>query len=187
MPLHLLVYGRRACFPRPEFNRDLVTYDVITPLAARIIFDQLYCPGKLRWELQQIELLKPVERAWESVAEYGDGRRILALKDVAYRLSATLLDPAGFDRSGDHVTAFAQRLSTADADLSLYFGLRDFPAQLMPASPRPRRGRTGRLRDLGWMPFDTGEECGAAALYFHAMAIDGVIDLTSIGPSSLAM
>ena len=187
MPLHLLVHGRRACFPRPEFNRDLVTYDVITPLAARIIFDQLYRPGKLRWELQHIEMLKPVERCWEPVAEPGGGRRILALKDVAYRLSAVLLDPAGLDCSGDHATAFAQRLSTAGGDLSLYFGLRDFAAQVMPASPRPRRGRSGRLRDLGWMPFDTGEERGAAALYFHAVAIAGVIDLPGIGPSSLAM
>ncbi|THD34698.1 MAG: hypothetical protein E7773_13590 [Sphingomonas sp.] len=139
----------------------------------------------MRWELRRIEMLKPVERAWEPASDINP--RILMLKDVAYRLSAALLDRAGRDCSQDHAAPFAQRLSSANQNLSLHLGFRDFAANVLPAPPQRYRNRVGRLRDLGWMPFDTGENEDAITLYFHAVSIDGVIDLTSLGPSSLAM
>ncbi|WP_345772659.1 CRISPR-associated protein Cas5 [Azospirillum aestuarii] len=38
----LRVSGARACFSRAEFKTERVSYDVITPSAARGIFDSVY-------------------------------------------------------------------------------------------------------------------------------------------------
>lgn len=102
----LEVKGDYACFTRPEMKVERVSYDVITPSAARGIFEAIFWKPAIRWEIKKIEVLNPIQ--WTSVRrnEVGslmsprsDGifiedkrqqRAGLFLKDVKYRLHAEL-------------------------------------------------------------------------------------------------
>lgn len=54
------VWGEFACFSRPEMKVERFSYPVITPSAARGIFDAIYCrPREFRWQVKRIEMLKP--------------------------------------------------------------------------------------------------------------------------------
>jgi CRISPR-associated protein Cas5d len=55
----LEVYGDFACFSRPEMRVERFSYPVITPSAARGIFDAIYCkPLEFRWQITRVEVLK---------------------------------------------------------------------------------------------------------------------------------
>ena len=100
----LEVSGDYACFTRPEMKVERVSYDVITPSAARAVFDAILWKPAIYWQVKKIELLAPVK--WMSVRrnEVGkvasprsDGifiederqqRAGLLLRDVKYRLYA---------------------------------------------------------------------------------------------------
>jgi CRISPR-associated protein Cas5d len=60
---HVLeVWGDFACFTRPELKVERFSYPVITPSAARGIFDAIYCkPVEFRWQITKVEILKPVQ------------------------------------------------------------------------------------------------------------------------------
>jgi CRISPR-associated protein Cas5d len=54
----LEVWGELACFTRPELKVERFSYPVITPSAARGIYDAIYCkPTEFRWQVTMIELL----------------------------------------------------------------------------------------------------------------------------------
>jgi len=56
----LQVWGDLACFTRPELKVERFSYPVMTPSAARGIFDAIYCkPNEFRWQVTRIEVLKP--------------------------------------------------------------------------------------------------------------------------------
>lgn len=106
--LCLKVWGDFACFTRPEMKVERVSYDVITPSAARAVFEAILWKPEIRWTVTKIEVLKPIK--WISVrrnevskvasADNGQGdrglyieehrqqRAGLFLRDVAYRLHA---------------------------------------------------------------------------------------------------
>ena len=104
------VSGDIACFTRPELKVERVSYDVITPSAARAIFEAiLFKKGAMRWEITRIEVLNPIK--WFSIRrnevgavantkfnpiyiEEGNNRQqrnALMLRDVKYRLYAKLV------------------------------------------------------------------------------------------------
>ncbi|MDD3586452.1 MAG: type I-C CRISPR-associated protein Cas5c [Thermoguttaceae bacterium] len=100
----LEVSGKNACFTRPEMKAERVSYDVITPSAARGIFEAILWKPAILWEIRRIEVLAPIR--WESVrrnevekvaSERSSGifveddrqqRAGLFLRDVKYRLFA---------------------------------------------------------------------------------------------------
>jgi CRISPR-associated protein Cas5d len=56
----LEVWGDFACFTRPELKVERFSYPVITPSAARGIFDAIYCkPVEFRWQVTRVEILRP--------------------------------------------------------------------------------------------------------------------------------
>lgn len=56
----LRVWGDLACFSRPEMKVERFSYPVITPSAARGVFDAVYCkPKEFHWQVTRIEVLKP--------------------------------------------------------------------------------------------------------------------------------
>lgn len=66
-PQIIEVWGDYACFARPELKVERFSYPIITPSAARGIFDAIYCkPNKdlnqaqFRWQITRIELLAPI-------------------------------------------------------------------------------------------------------------------------------
>ena len=100
----LEVWGPMACFTRPELKVERVSYDVITPSAARAIFEAIFWKPAIRWQVTKIEVLSPIK--WTSVRRNEVGalasktpifiedkrqqKNTLLLKDVRYRLWAKL-------------------------------------------------------------------------------------------------
>jgi len=107
----LEVSGPLACFTRPEMKVERVSYDVITPSAARAIFDAILWKPAISWQVKKIEVLAPIR--WISVRRNEVGaiasarrkeifiederqqRAGLLLRDVKYRLYAefTFISP----------------------------------------------------------------------------------------------
>jgi CRISPR-associated protein Cas5d len=56
----LRVWGRYACFTRPEMKVERVSYDVITPSAARGILEAIYWKPAIHWVVERIHVLKPI-------------------------------------------------------------------------------------------------------------------------------
>jgi CRISPR-associated protein Cas5d len=75
MPLgiKLHVWGDFACFTRPEMKVERVSYDVITPSAARGILEAIYWKPQIRWHVNRIHVLKPIR--WTSVRRNEVGRK----------------------------------------------------------------------------------------------------------------
>ena len=58
--IKLWVGGARACFTRPEMKAERVSYDVITPSAARGIIEAIHWKPAIRWIVDKIHVLEPI-------------------------------------------------------------------------------------------------------------------------------
>ncbi len=58
--IRLHIWGERACFTRPEMKVERVSYDVITPSAARGILEAIHWKPAIRWQIDRIYVLKPI-------------------------------------------------------------------------------------------------------------------------------
>ena len=61
----LEVSGDFACFTRPEMKVERVSYDTMTPSAARAVFEAIVWKPAIRWRVTKIEVLKPIK--WISI------------------------------------------------------------------------------------------------------------------------
>jgi len=160
--LRLKVWGENACFTRPEMKVERVSYDVITPSAARGVLEAILWKPAIQWRVIQIDVLKPIR--WESVRRnevgavmstdlvltaMGRGRGQLGmyvedqrqqraglfLRDVAYTVHAffEMTANAGTD---DNVTKFEQmfrrRAEKGQCFHRPYLGCREFAANFAP-------------------------------------------------------
>lgn len=94
MGLHnwcLEVWGDYACFTRPEMKVERVSYDVMTPSAARAIFEAILWKPAIRWNITRIEVLNPIK--WISVRRNEVGRIVPA--PTAKQMSGVLGAPMG--------------------------------------------------------------------------------------------
>lgn len=150
------ISGSRACFTRPEMKAERISYDVMTPSAARGILESVYWKPAIRWIIDGICVMNPirfdtfrrnevgikgsyslartVERTGEGIL-YIDAtkerqqRAMTYLKDVRYVVSAhfELTDEAG---SGDtpekHYNIMLRRLRNGQCFNQPYLGCREF-------------------------------------------------------------
>lgn len=58
--IRLHVWGERACFTRPEMKVERVSYDVMTPSAARGILEAIHWKPAIRWVVDRIHVLRPI-------------------------------------------------------------------------------------------------------------------------------
>jgi CRISPR-associated protein Cas5d len=56
----LKVWGENACFTRPEMKVERVSYDVMTPSAARGIIEAIHWKPAIRWVIDRIHVLAPI-------------------------------------------------------------------------------------------------------------------------------
>lgn len=101
----LEVWGAMACFTRPELKVERVSYDVITPSAARAIFEAIFWKPAIHWQVTKIEVLNPIK--WTTIRRNEVGavasknpifiedkrqqKNSLLLRDVRYRIWAKLV------------------------------------------------------------------------------------------------
>lgn len=57
----LRVWGDYACFTRPEMKVERVSYDVMTPSAARGILEAIHWKPSIRWVIDAIHVLQPIK------------------------------------------------------------------------------------------------------------------------------
>ena len=74
--IRLQVWGERACFTRPEMKVERVSYDVITPSAARGILEAIHWKPAIRWHIDHIHVLKPIR--FESLRRNEVGGKLAA-------------------------------------------------------------------------------------------------------------
>ncbi len=60
MPIQVEVWGDYACFTRPEMKTERVSYDVMTPSAARGLLESIYWHPGLRWVIECIHVCSPI-------------------------------------------------------------------------------------------------------------------------------
>ena len=72
--IKLWVGGARACFTRPEMKAERVSYDVITPSAARGMLEAIHWKPAIRWVVDTIHVLKPIR--FESIRRNEVGSKI---------------------------------------------------------------------------------------------------------------
>jgi len=58
--IRLHVWGERACFTRPEMKVERVSYEVMTPSAARGILEAIHWKPAICWVIDRIHVLKPI-------------------------------------------------------------------------------------------------------------------------------
>ncbi len=59
--VRLRVWGERACFTRPEMKVERVSYDVMTPSAARGILEAIHWKPAISWIVDRIHVLAPIK------------------------------------------------------------------------------------------------------------------------------
>ncbi|MBD1549417.1 type I-C CRISPR-associated protein Cas5c [Roseibium aggregatum] len=58
--IRLKVWGNHGCFTRPEMKVERVSYDVMTPSAARGILEAIHWKPAIRWVIDAIHVLEPI-------------------------------------------------------------------------------------------------------------------------------
>lgn len=74
--IKLKIWGERACFTRPEMKVERVSYDVITPSAARGILEAIHWKPAIRWHIDRIVVLNPIR--FESIRRNEVGGKLAA-------------------------------------------------------------------------------------------------------------
>ena len=173
-PFRLRVWGQNACFTRPEMKVERVSYDVMTPSAARGVLEAILWKPAIRWIVERIDVLKPIR--WESVRRNEVGttmsprspclfiedqrqqRAGLFLRDVDYVIHASLelTDRAGPD---DNLTKFQEmflrRAEKGQCFHRPYLGCREFATHFAPiTNSEPLPAPIPETRDLGFMLYD---------------------------------
>jgi CRISPR-associated protein Cas5d len=175
----LKVWGRNACFTRPEMKVERVSYDVMTPSAARGILEAILWKPAIRWKVTQIDVLNPIK--WESVRRNEVGtvmsprtngifvedqrqqRGGLFLRDVAYTIRAyfEMTEEAGIkDNVPKFTEMFIRRAEKGQCFYQPYLGCREFAAWFeVFTNGKPLPEPISETRYLGWMLYDMQHDC----------------------------
>ena len=167
MSVRLEVWGDYACFSRPEMKVERVSYDVLTPSAARGILDAIMWHPGLLWVVDRICVCNPIRftnirrnevkdtisaRAVRAAMAKGcDGlylatpqsiqqRAAMVLRDVRYVIDAHF-EMTGraspSDNPGKFQDMMRRRIEKGQFYHQPYFGLREFPVNFRPCAELP--------------------------------------------------
>ena len=157
-------WGEWACFTRPEMKVERVSYDVITPSAARGILEAIYWKPEIRWTVDRLTVLRPIRfssirrnevkeivsaAAASRVMASGTGelgiavndgdmrqqRAALLLRDVAYCVEAHFNIVGGPDNAPKHLEQFQRRARRGACYTRPYLGCREFAAHFRLIEP----------------------------------------------------
>ncbi len=206
-PVEVKVWGRWACFTRPEMKVERVSYPTMTPSAARGVLEAIFWKPQFTWAVQEIVVLKPIayfsmlrnevnspasERAarnWEKsgggfyVSEDRAQRNTLGLRDVAYVIRANVVVKPGVNEDAAKFRdQFRRRVARGQCYAQPYLGCREFSAFFgePDADLVPDESINMTLgRMLLDMDFAPGGSGDATPRFFHAEIRDNVLRVGS--------
>lgn len=156
--VRIRVWGERALFSRPELKVERCSYDMITPSAARGILEAVYWHPGLRWVVDRIYVMKPIQFTsvrrnevknkvqasgvlsvmngaekplYISSREDIVQRAAILLRDVEYVIEAHFVmteQANASDNDGKFKDIVMRRLRKGACYHTPYFGCREFPA-----------------------------------------------------------
>ena len=184
MSVKMEIWGETACFTRPEMKAERVSYDIPTPSAARGMLESVYYHPGLKWHIDRIWVLKPIQFTnlrrnevkskilGSAILSEANGkgascidrsadimqRATMMLRDVRYVVEAhfTMTDQANpSDNPGKFQDIVKRRIQRGQFYHQPCFGCREFPAQFRWCEePPPCPEELKGPRDLGWMLYD---------------------------------
>lgn len=159
MSVKVEVWGDYACFSRPEMKVERVSYQVMTPSAARGLLEAIYWHPGLKWMIDKIYVMEPITftnirrnevkskisaRNVSSVMNGGDGPLYLSTTDDIQQRAAMVLQNVRYvieahfemtdratpdDNSGKFSDIMRRRLEKGQCYHQPCFGCREFPAR----------------------------------------------------------
>lgn len=167
MAIRVEVWGDYALFSRPEMKVERVSYDVITPSAARGLLESIYWHPGLSWKIDRIYVCNPIrftnirrnevkdvvsgssvksvmksgkDEIYIATSESIQQRAAMVLKDVRYVIEAhfDMTDnAAASDNPGKFQDIMKRRLERGQFYSMPYMGTREFPAHFKPCGAIP--------------------------------------------------
>lgn len=213
--LKMRAFGPLACFTRPEFKVERMSYEVMTPSAARGLLEAVLWKPAIRWRIHKLHVLRDIQftsfkrnevnggRANPTAAQiagetpmpeyFADDdraqRSTLALSNVDYVIEASFaMTPRAGE--GDNVAKFTEmferRLEKGQWFHPPYFGCREFAASVEPAPATFEAVRC--TKPLGLMLHDIEFDEGGKGKphFFPAMLRDGVLEVPPFEPGRAA-
>lgn len=157
MAIKLKVWGDYACFTRPEMKVERVSYDVMTPSAARGVLEAIYWHPGMKWIIDKITVLNEIQfdsirrNEVKNKATVGNNpqnskkdlhlyvnnnrtqRNTLLLRNVAYIIHAHFdIVPKKMgerDSAGKYSEQFNRRAKRGQCFYQPYLGCREFSAK----------------------------------------------------------
>jgi CRISPR-associated protein Cas5d len=153
--VRLRVWGDRACFTRPEMKAERLSYDVMTPSAARGVLEAIYWKPQIAWRIDRIHVLSPIrfssvrrnevaspilETVAREAMKSGRGRLALYadddrqqratthLRDVDYVVEAHFVLVERSESAAKHFDVARRRIERGQTFHHPYLGCREFPA-----------------------------------------------------------
>lgn len=206
MSIRIEVWGNYACFSRPEMKTERVSYDVMTPSAARGLVEAIYWHPGLRYHIDKIYLLAPIRftnirrnevkstllaSAALSAAKGGRLPALYTSQDIQQRAALVLQDvhyviechfdlterAAPGDNAGKFQDILRRRLTRGQCYHTPYFGCREFPASFR-EWPGGTVPTVPLTQDLGWTLYDLDykDPQNIQPQFFRARLVNGVLD-----------
>ncbi|GED57536.1 type I-C CRISPR-associated protein Cas5c [Brevibacillus formosus] len=206
--IRLRVWGEYACFTRPEMKVERVSYDVITPSAARGILEAIHWKPAIRWVIDRIHVVNPicfenirrneveskasVKKASIYVTEERQQRASMVLKNVEYIIEAhfEMTEQRGAEDTPEkHYNVFLRRARQGQCFHRPYLGCREFQAhfELLEGGLVSYENVHPGVKDLGYMLLDQvfhvdtkGVTKEVVPHFFRARMVDSVIEVPKL-------
>lgn len=203
--IRVKLWGDYACFTRPEMKAERVSYDIITPSAARGILEAIYWKPAICWVIDTIHVQNKIQfdnirrnevghkisenkiksalkgtpvDLYQDTTEDRQQRATMLLRDVCYIIEAhfELTSLAGSEDTPEkHYNIALRRLRKGQCFHHPYFGCREFPVHFELVEGEIQPSELHGEVDLGWMLWDIDFERGMTPLFFRAEMVDGVV------------
>lgn len=206
--MQIEVWGKNALFTRPELKTERVSYEVITPSAARGLIESVYWHPGLKVIVDRIHVLSeikffnirrnelkdkiPAKKIEQMINGKGvpaiytnesiQQRASMVLRDVHYVIDFhfVMTDKANAsDNEGKFADIFRRRIEKGQFYSQPYLGTREYPAHF-------RSWKGGKVptihdsKDLGFMLYDMdySNPKDIQPMFFHARMMDGIVQVS---------
>lgn len=179
MGVKLKAWGEFACFTRPEMKVERVSYDVITPSAARGILEAVYWKPEITWVIDRIHVYNeprfmnirrnevsgklpkgvvtkgmkdPSQPPVKYIEDDRQQRAAVILHDVEYIIEAHF--ETEDENVAKHLDQFNRRAARGQCHHRPYLGCKEFSARFAGVEGAVPSSPLKGERDLGWMLYD---------------------------------